>query len=279
LFKAFGFDNIAVLDGGLPEWKAAGFKLETKKTDAKPKGNFVATYNTTLFKFFDDIKKSSDNNNHLIIDARSEQRFKSIVPEPRKGLRSGTIPSSVNIPYTNLLDGNCFKSNEDISKEFDKINANNEHLVFSCGSGITACVLALGAKLIGKSNTSVYDGSWTEYGTLTSETMEQTHWTKEELVAYILLYTAHSNFEEANLEKNVIISKVDMRTFQKIHDEFDKDNDYQSLQKIIQGVEQHQYNADDLQSLFTDIKTLFLSDGTYDIMERNMFLFLKKVLS
>jgi len=109
--------------------------------------------------------------------------------------------------------------------------------------------------------------------------MEQFHWTKEELVAYILLYTAHSNFEEANTEKNVIISKVDMQTFQKIHDEFDKDNDYQSLQKIIKGVEDHNYNTNDLELLFADIKTLFLSDGEYDIMERNMFLFLKKILS
>jgi hypothetical protein len=109
--------------------------------------------------------------------------------------------------------------------------------------------------------------------------MEQSHWTKEELVAYILLYTAHSNFVEANLEKNVIISKVDMQTFQKIHDEFDKDNDYQSLQKIIKGVEYHKYNSDDLKLLFADIKTLFLSDGEYDIMERNMFLFLNKILN
>jgi hypothetical protein len=109
--------------------------------------------------------------------------------------------------------------------------------------------------------------------------MEQSHWTKEELVAYILLYTAHSNFDEANLEKNVIISKVDMQTFQKIHDEFDKDNDYQSLQKIIKGVDYHNYNSDDFKLLFADIKTLFLSDGEYDIMERNMFLFLNKILS
>lgn len=109
--------------------------------------------------------------------------------------------------------------------------------------------------------------------------MTQTHWTKEELVAYILLYTAHSNFEEDNMEKNVIISKVDMQTFQKIHDEFDQDNDYQSIQKIMQGVKEHNYDSDELQSLFTDIKTLFLSDGEYDIMERNMFLFLKKLLS
>jgi len=109
--------------------------------------------------------------------------------------------------------------------------------------------------------------------------MEQSHWTKEELAAYILLYTAHSNFDEANTEKNVIISKVDMQTFQKIHDEFEKDNDYQSLQKIIKGVDYHNYNSDDLKLLFADIKMLFLSDGEYDIMERNMFLFLNKILS
>jgi thiosulfate/3-mercaptopyruvate sulfurtransferase len=109
--------------------------------------------------------------------------------------------------------------------------------------------------------------------------MKKTHWTKKELVAYILLYTAYSNFDEANTEKNVIISKVDMQTFQKIHNEFDKDNDYRSLQKIIQGLEEHNYNKDELQSLFTDIKILFFSDGEYDITERNMFLYLKKLLN
>jgi hypothetical protein len=109
--------------------------------------------------------------------------------------------------------------------------------------------------------------------------MNQPHWTKEELVAYILLYAAHSNFDEANLEKNVIISKVDMQTFQKIHDEFDKDNDYQSLQKIIKGIEEHNYSKDELQALFTDIKILFFSDGEYDILERNLFLYLTKLLS
>lgn len=169
LFKAFGFDNIAVLDGGLPEWKAQGFEVELKKNNTKPKGSFIAQYNPKAFKFFKDIQESSKNKNYLIIDARSESRFKGIVPEPREGLRSGSIPNSVNIPFSKLLDGNCFKSAEEIKKEFNAINAEEQHLVFSCGSGITACILALGAELIGKSNTSVYDGSWTEYGTLTTE--------------------------------------------------------------------------------------------------------------
>jgi len=105
------------------------------------------------------------------------------------------------------------------------------------------------------------------------------NWTKDELVAYILLFAANSNFIEDNHEKNVIISKVDMQTFQKIHDEFVSDNDYQSIQKIIKGIEAHNYSKDDLKTLFLDIKILFLSDGNYDTLEHNIMLGLKKVLS
>jgi len=104
------------------------------------------------------------------------------------------------------------------------------------------------------------------------------NWTKEELVAYILLYMANTDFVESNTEKNIIISIVNMNTFQKIHDEFDNDNDYQSLQKIISGLKQHNYSKDDIDALFVDIKLLFLSDGEYDILEQNMFLYLKKIL-
>ncbi|PTM05782.1 MAG: sulfurtransferase, partial [Bacteroidetes bacterium] len=158
------------LDGGLPEWKSTNFKIESKKEHPRKQGNFEAKYNAEAFKFFDDVQGSLKNKSHLIIDARSENRFKGIEPEPRKGLRSGSIPNSVNIPFSRLLEnGHRFKSKEDIQKEFDAINAKDEHLVFSCGSGITACILALGAELIGKSNLSVYDGSWTEYGALTTE--------------------------------------------------------------------------------------------------------------
>ena len=108
--------------------------------------------------------------------------------------------------------------------------------------------------------------------------MEHSNWTKDELVAYILLYTANTNFVESNFEKNVIISKVDMNTFQKIHDEFDNDNDYQSLQKIISGLKQHHYSKHDLDDLFVDIKLLFLSDGEYDVLEQNMFLYIKNII-
>jgi thiosulfate/3-mercaptopyruvate sulfurtransferase len=170
LFKAFGFNNVAVLDGGLPHWKAANFPLEKKLRNERPKGDFVGHYNPYAFKFFNDIQESLKNKEHLIIDARSANRFKGVVQEPRKGLRSGTIPNSVNIPFSELLEnGQSFKSKKEIEDTFNVINAKEQHLVFSCGSGITACVLALGAELIGKTNHSVYDGSWTEYGSLTTK--------------------------------------------------------------------------------------------------------------
>lgn len=104
------------------------------------------------------------------------------------------------------------------------------------------------------------------------------NWTKEELVAYVLLYTANSDLNIENHEKNVIISKVDMKTFSKVHEEFEKDNDYQSLQKIIKGLEAHNYSKDDLEGLFVDIKKLFLSDGSFDVMEQSMLAYLKKIL-
>jgi hypothetical protein len=109
--------------------------------------------------------------------------------------------------------------------------------------------------------------------------MKKSIWSKEELIAYILLFAAHSNFEESNKERNVILSKVDMNTFQSIHDEFDNDNDYQSVQKIQEGLQRHDYSTSDLNELFADIKVMFYADGSYDILEQNMFLFLKKIIS
>jgi hypothetical protein len=108
--------------------------------------------------------------------------------------------------------------------------------------------------------------------------MDHTDWTKEELVAYILLFAANSNFTEDEQEKNNIISKVDIDTYERIHKEFDQDNDYKSIQKIMTGLKQHNYSEDALDFLFSDIKELFLADGEFDILERNMFANLKRLL-
>lgn len=105
------------------------------------------------------------------------------------------------------------------------------------------------------------------------------NWNKQELAAYTLLYAAHCNLDINNHEKNIIISKVDMNTFQHIYDEFQGDNDYQSIQKISKGLDKLNYSKSDLDLLFIDIKTLFLADGNYDVTEDNLFNYLKKILT
>jgi thiosulfate/3-mercaptopyruvate sulfurtransferase len=169
LFKAFGCNNVAVLDGGLPGWKKESFQIEDKTSLEIEGGNFEGKYNSEYFKFFDDVKSISNDSKCLILDARSSNRFKGAVPEPREGLRSGTIPNSRNLPFTDLINGNCLKSNEELKAIFNNLAKPDKKLIFSCGSGITACILALAAEMVNYKNLSVYDGSWTEYGSLTKQ--------------------------------------------------------------------------------------------------------------
>ncbi|GAA3606018.1 sulfurtransferase [Flavivirga amylovorans] len=169
LFKSFGYDNIAVLNGGFPAWKKANYDTEAMKKYDGELGDFIANYKPENMTFFNAMKEASKNKTHRIIDARSERRFNGLEPEPREGLRTGTIPNSVNLPYTDLLDAGELKSREIIETILNKRVHKKDPVIFSCGSGITACVLALGAHMSGYKNISVYDGSWTEWGSLVNE--------------------------------------------------------------------------------------------------------------
>ncbi|MCD2258965.1 sulfurtransferase [Psychroserpens luteolus] len=168
LFKSFGFNNIAVLDGGLPEWERHNYNtINSLAISHWEEGDFKAKFQQDKMRFFHHILNIARDENCGILDARSEDRFKGIAPEPRIGLRSGTIPNSGNLPYTKLLNGNCLRPEEELKAIFKSFDIANRSLTFSCGSGITACILALAADISGYQNISVYDGSWTEFGTLT----------------------------------------------------------------------------------------------------------------
>jgi len=166
LFKTFGFNNVAVLDGGLPEWIKQNFPIETYKQEPIDKGNFTSSFQPELMTDFKGVNQFSKDDKTQILDARSSLRFQCLVDEPREGLRRGTIPNSKNLPYTELFDGNILKSKVQLLKIFDNLVEETTRMVFSCGSGITACILALAATQCGYKNLVVYDGSWTEYGTL-----------------------------------------------------------------------------------------------------------------
>jgi len=166
LFKTFGHANVAVLDGGLPEWQKAELHIENDQTNTILKGDFNADLQKGNMCFFNDIVETSTNNTKCILDARSAERFNCMVPEPRENLRGGTIPNSKNLPFATLLKDGKMKSKCELETIFKAIGDKDSSYVFSCGSGITACILALGATLSGRQNITVYDGSWTEYGSL-----------------------------------------------------------------------------------------------------------------
>lgn len=117
------------------------------------------------------------------------------------------------------------------------------------------------------------DGIWK----LNKIKMNTIDWTKDELVAYILLFAANADFKESAEERNLIISKVDLKTYDEIHDEFKSDNDYQGLKKITASLEQHNYNQNDIDLLLEDIKVLFFEDDDFDITEQNMLKSLKRL--
>lgn len=168
LFKVFGFSNVAVLDGGLPEWKAHNLTIVNYNNETYTQGDFRAQLNPSLMTNFNRINKFAKDDKVTIIDARSEARFQCQVDEPREGLRRGIIPNSINLPYTTLFNGNIMKPKVELSTIFITLVDKETKFIFSCGSGITACILALAATLCNYKNLTVYDGSWTEYGTLTN---------------------------------------------------------------------------------------------------------------
>ena len=164
MFQLMGFTNIAVLNGGFPNWKANNFPIETPKTHKRKQGKFTVNYKSSKIKFKEDLLLNLSIEKFLVIDARSNGRFLGIEPEPRKEVESGHIPNSKNLPFTEVLINDLFKEHSELKTIFNKINPNNKDIVFSCGSGITASILGLAATVAGCKNYAVYDGSWTEWG-------------------------------------------------------------------------------------------------------------------
>ena len=158
---------VHVLNGGLQKWTEENNELTSDITNIQP-SNYKSTEKNELVKNKKSIDQNINEQKFIVIDARSKDRFEGKVQEPRKGLRSGSIKNSFCIPFDKCLNENkTFKSKEDLKLIFETClkNINKENIVFSCGSGVTACVLALAYSLINdKYHPCIYDGSWAEYG-------------------------------------------------------------------------------------------------------------------
>lgn len=166
MFKTMGHENIAVLDGGLPDWMVNNYETQTIFNKDFKRGNFTSKFESDRIKKYDFVNNNSVTQKSLLVDARSEGRFNGTTPDPREGIRSGSIPNSINLHYATVLENNKFKSKTALTQIFSKIYAENKPLVFTCGSGITACILLLASELVSEQKSSVYDGSWTEWATL-----------------------------------------------------------------------------------------------------------------
>lgn len=163
MFKSMGFDNIAVLDGGLDAWKAAGHAL-ARGVQREASGNFVADYQAHYFVDSEQVLASLEDPQVQVVDARASDRFLAKVAEPRADLRSGHMPNAKNLPFNALLENGKFRTTGQLSALYRELVDPQQQLIFSCGSGVTACILALGATLCNHQRLAVYDGSWSEWG-------------------------------------------------------------------------------------------------------------------
>ena len=164
MFRAMGHERVAVLDGGLPKWLSENRVVSEKFSEAST-GDFVAELKQDLFCDFEVVLKGLNSPNCVVLDARSERRFKGLDPEPRPGVRSGHMPNAKNLPFPEVLNGGLLKSVSELREIFMNLSLGHQNeIITSCGSGITACILTLAADVAGFSNLSVYDGSWAEWG-------------------------------------------------------------------------------------------------------------------
>ncbi|MGW2389093.1 sulfurtransferase [Streptomyces lydicamycinicus] len=165
MLRAMGHDRVAVLDGGLPAWRAAGLPLETgAPAPAARPGDFTARPRPGLIIGSDEVAAALTDPASAVLDARSRDRFAGAVAEPRPGLRPGHMPGALNLPFGELQRDGRMRPAAQLRDAFAPLAGERQRLLFSCGSGVTACILALGAELAGYDDLAVYDGSWSEWG-------------------------------------------------------------------------------------------------------------------
>ncbi|HXR95902.1 MAG TPA: 3-mercaptopyruvate sulfurtransferase [Rhizomicrobium sp.] len=162
-FKAFGHGNAAVLDGGLPAWKAVGGALEKGPAKIKP-AHFTARLVQTIVRDFQQVKSALGQTQ--LLDARSAPRFEGSEAEPRPGLKSGHMPGATNLPWRAVLTSDLrLKDDQSLQKLFAEKGIDlRAPIITSCGSGISAAILTLAAEKLGARQLALYDGSWAEWG-------------------------------------------------------------------------------------------------------------------
>lgn len=166
MFRTMGHDDVAVLNGGLKKWKAEGRPLEDGEPRRRTERHFTPRFHADMVADAPDVRALIDSKAAQIVDARAAGRFEGRDPDPRPGLRTGHIPGSQNVPFASLLDKDgTLKSAEELTAIFRNAGVDiQKPVVATCGSGVTAGVIALALALLGRADAAIYDGSWVEWG-------------------------------------------------------------------------------------------------------------------
>jgi thiosulfate/3-mercaptopyruvate sulfurtransferase len=162
--RAFGAQNVKILEGGLAAWKAEGRPLESGEVQ-RPFSKFIALLERDAVADAQKVLDISKSGSAQIVDARQAARFRGETIEPRPGVRSGHIPGSLNVPYRELVEDGKLKAPQELASAFTQAGVDLARpIVTTCGSGVTAAILLLALESIGKKGIVLYDGSWTEWG-------------------------------------------------------------------------------------------------------------------
>jgi thiosulfate/3-mercaptopyruvate sulfurtransferase len=166
MLRAMGHEDVVVLDGGFPKWKAEHRPIEDMVPAPYPR-HFTPRPNNALLRSFDQVKANIASKAEQVVDARGAGRFGAKEPEPRPGTKGGHIPGSTNTPYTEFTNQNgTLKSAAELTKIFAARGIDPaKPVVTTCGSGVTASIVLLGLAVLGAKKTALYDGSWSEWGT------------------------------------------------------------------------------------------------------------------
>lgn len=172
MFRTMGYEDVVVLNGGLKKWLAEGRAVEQGEVPRRQPRHFTARFHAGLVRDKADVLSLLETGAAQIVDARGAARFKGTEPEPRAGLRSGHIPGSRNVPYASLINADgTLKDTAELRRAFSEAGVDIDRpIVTSCGSGVTAGVLALALAELGRPDVAVYDGSWSEWGLETAGT-------------------------------------------------------------------------------------------------------------
>ncbi|MDO5647342.1 3-mercaptopyruvate sulfurtransferase [Paracoccus sp. (in: a-proteobacteria)] len=164
-FRLMGKTDVAVLDGGFAKWQAEGRDIEDMPPILRDR-HITVQRQAGLVRDVTQVAAASKLGDHVIVDARSPERFRGDAPEPRPGLRSGHIPGAKNLPFGQLYNADgTMKSADDLRAAFDAAGVDLDRpVITTCGSGVTAATLSLALERLGHRNHSLYDGSWTEWG-------------------------------------------------------------------------------------------------------------------